>query len=115
MIEGCTFVENNSLSEEEISSQIYSLYKSLRITNSIIAHSDGLSITIDEEEGVPIIECTDIWDNDGGNWTGNIESLKDSVLGNIEKPPMFELPSYYEFIIDSPCINAECGRMGAIP
>ncbi|MCP4548829.1 MAG: T9SS type A sorting domain-containing protein [bacterium] len=64
----------------------------------------------------PDIECTNIWNNAGGDWIGDIASYA-GVSGNLSVDPMYCNPGTLDFHLNllSPCngdINP-CGQQGA--
>ena len=64
----------------------------------------------------PVITCSDIVGNAGGDWTGCIADLL-GVGGNITEDPRFcdADTGDYTLHADSPCAVAACGLMGSEP
>lgn len=67
----------------------------------------------------PEITCTDIYGNEGGDWTGDLAGYL-GVNGNISMDPLFCDPEAGVLTLraDSPCAplhDPECGRIGAWP
>ena len=85
------------------------------VTRTIIAFGQtGPGIGC-ENGAMPVLACSDIFDNAGGDWIGCL-AAQYGVNGNISTNPMFcgEQTPGQEYSLDSssPCI-AECGIMGA--
>ena len=69
----------------------------------------------------PIVSCTDIHGNEGGDWTGFIADQYPEN-GNLCEAPLFCNPTLHDFSIaaESPCApfsepNPECDLIGAWP
>jgi predicted outer membrane repeat protein len=88
------------------------------LQNSILSHSvagpavgcfEGASLTL---------SCSDIFGNEGGDWTPCVEG-QSGVNGNIAKDPMYCNSAEGVFLLqpDSPCSpdSSFCGRIGAWP
>ena len=64
----------------------------------------------------PALTCSDLWANEGGDWVGCVAGQLD-VAGNVSADPLFcdvagpDLTLW----VDSPCVTATCGLMGAFP
>src|SRR5262245_14918798 len=63
----------------------------------------------------PVISCSDIYRNAGGDWVGVIAS-QFGASGNISRDPLYCGPAIGDFSLDaaSPCLAPACGRMGAL-
>jgi len=70
------------------------------------------------ESGTVDVDCSDLWGNSGGDFSGGIAHHA-GVGGNIVLDPRFRAPEQLDFrlLMDSPCTDAAstCGRMGALP
>lgn len=90
----------------------------IAIDNCILAYHGG-SAVICENDALPLISCTNIWGNRGGDWEGMIGPQLE-MKGNISADPRFShFPplNAYEFYLapDSPSgpNGGHCGLMGA--
>ena len=54
---------------------------------------------------IPEFQCSDIYGNEGGDWTGRIAS-QDSTVGNFSAAPLYcdTLATYLEMESCSPCL-----------
>lgn len=81
---------------------------------SIWVGQDGASAWLGDYGSVPVISCSDLWDNGGGDWVGALESQ--AVLDeNFSADPVFCGPGLYTLNAASPCADgvSACGRIGA--
>ncbi len=93
----------------------------LRCVGSVIASNEpsgfGNDLMLVQADSMSF-ECTDIYGNTSGDWTGELASFL-GVDGNISKDPLFcsaDSSNYY--LMDaSPCMpeSTACGLMGALP
>ncbi len=86
----CTFVNNKS----PVGASLMLIANSQpTLTNCIIAYSQiGESIRCNDNTSIPILYCCNIFDNEGGDWSGCLENQFDSLTnlnGNIMIDPMF--------------------------
>ncbi len=114
-LEGCTVVSNSCLF---LGGGLLCIDSSPNIDNSIFAFQDGMAIA-SGGSSLPIINCTDIFGNDGGDWFGVIEEQL-QLKGNFSLDPLFcnaEPGQDLRFHLspDSPCGPQEgtCDLMGA--
>ena len=88
----------------------------MAIDNSIVAiNMTGEAIACENGGGV-IFSCSDIYNNDGGDWTGCIAG-QDSINNNFRADPIFRDPlnDIYTVAVTSPCVagnNPSCGWVG---
>jgi predicted outer membrane repeat protein len=90
----------------------------LGIDRTIIAFNEG-GEAIHGGVGAtgPVLTCTDIHGNAGGDWTGIIAGQA-GTGGNLAADPLFCAPESGDLSLraGSPCVAAPgCGRMGALP
>lgn len=90
------------------------------IKSTIIAFQDGIGL-ISQGTRLPVITCTNIYGNDGGDWIGSI-SPQASQAGNLSVDPLFcteNLDVEYTFNLQegSPCSldGGACADLGAWP
>jgi hypothetical protein len=89
----------------------------LEITNCIIARGDGEAVT-GWAGGDVTVQCTDIFGNAGGDWTGPIAGFA-GINGNLNVDPQFcgdaNPDAPYSLQDDSPCRPSAypCSQMGA--
>ncbi len=111
----CTFVANGA----PVGNAIYlSAGASPRIWNCIFAMNYGIPVERRDNTCKPQFYCTDIWNNDGGDW---IEDIADQLNqdGNISTDPQFCGPLGYDFRLrpGSPCLpdSSACNiHIGAV-
>jgi hypothetical protein len=118
-ITNCIFINNSA----SVGSSIYEYFPEstgnlLTIQNSIFSYNNTGELFYLENVGIEniSISCTDIYGNDGGDWTGLISVFADSN-GNFSLNPDFCDTANGDFTISSisPCApdyNAECGLIG---
>lgn len=89
------------------------------LTNSIISHSPGCQAVHAAGGGAIVASCSDVYGNDGGNWTDGLEGQLGSN-GNIAIDPLYCNAAEGDFTIasNSPCApfsepNPECDLIGA--
>lgn len=108
----CTFDGNGAMS----GGTIFLISSSVpTIDYCIISNtSDGESIRCNDRTSVPVITCSNIYNNAGGDWVDRIESLGGSN-GNLSIDPQYcgsvEKPYFLEN--NSPCLpeNNSCGEL----
>jgi hypothetical protein len=91
------------------------------IDNTIIAFGMGAeAVYFDDNGSVAALACTDIYGNEGGDWTSYIGDQL-GINGNFCADPLFCAPFMNDFTLaeTSPCAPenspAECGLIGALP
>ena len=94
-------------------------YASPILINTIIAFSsNGVALYCDESMGAnsPVLSCSDLYGNAGGDWTGCI-ATQGGTNGNFSLDPLFCDAPNGDVTIDqvSPCLDAPgCGLVGAL-
>jgi hypothetical protein len=90
------------------------------IERTVIVGSPGRAVYCMEGSGVPVIACSDIYGNSGGDWIDCIAGMG-TINGNLAADPRFCDPEDGNFWLDesSPC-NLDnsppgCGQIGAMP
>jgi len=111
VITGCTFHGNTGGPTIEVG------IANLTISNSIIAGNEGEAIAV--QDSIPVITCTDIYGNGGGDWTEPIAHLLGQD-GNITLDPLFcdAVANDLTLGFHSPCApggDSGCGLIGAWP
>jgi len=114
-IENCTFVYNRGIDD---AGGIYLSDSQATIVNTIVAFSTG-GRGIDFDGLLPVINCSDIFGNQDGDWVGGITDQL-GLNGNIALDPLFCDPDLGDFQLrdGSPCApdNNDCEvLMGAWP
>ncbi len=110
----CSFVDNVG---DGIRGDWWSPFTgSCDVENTIIAFSEGASISC-TEEGTFSLACCDLYANAGGDWVSCIAD-QSGVNGNISEDPLFCDAQSGDFTIEvaSPCAphaNPDCGLIGA--
>ncbi|MFO7608296.1 MAG: FG-GAP-like repeat-containing protein [Candidatus Krumholzibacteriia bacterium] len=90
---------------------------SYMVANCLVTgNGPGEGVTI-AGSGLPAVTCTDIWDNEGGDWTGAL-AARLGADGNISIAPLYCDADAGDFHLagNSPCAPANagsCGRIGA--
>ncbi len=114
-LENCTVVGNTS---QFFGAGMLCIDSSPTVNHSIFAFQNGSAIACNDES-LPIINCTDIFGNSGGDWYGTIEPQA-QINGNINLDPLFCNPDpgvNFRFTLapDSPCneTREQCGLLGA--
>jgi len=115
-VTGCTFAKNSAMA----GGAMFLIAGSVpTIENCLIAYNTGgEAIYISETSSIPTIICTDIYDNDGGDWTIRIADQA-GANNNINLNPLLVdfLAGDYHLQPGSPCAEAnnDCGdNMGAL-
>jgi len=90
----------------------------LLIENTIIAfNTQGEAIYCADPDNVPSLTCVDIFDNEGGDWTGGIANQQ-IQNGNFSANPLFcdMVTGDYGLYVTSPCASANslCGTLVGI-
>jgi len=142
---GCTFIENACDFGSVLYVKEYAMdYGTARFTNCSMVANTGNSVLWVDMEGCYVVldrtimafnacarnaygmdymywcECTDIYGNDGGDWTGPL-SDELGIRGNISQDPLFCDMESGDLTLDedSPCAPAGspagCGLIGAQP
>ena len=112
IVRQCTFWNNNAqVIKAGEDSQVL-------VQNSILAFNTGSAVAC-FSNGLVWVECSDIFGNPGGNWTGCITGL-DGILGNLEENPFMCNPAGGDYTLHSvsPCApdnSGTCGLIGAWP
>jgi len=110
----CTFLGNAASSGGGVYCRNNS---SPSLHNTIIAFStQGQAVARQANDCNPTLACSNLYDNAGGDWVGCIAGQA-GTNGNISKNPLFCNVTYKDFTLheDSPCAQASCGLMGALP
>ncbi len=114
-LDGCTVVGNSSAF---LGGGMLCIDSFPTIDNSIFAFQDGAGIACGGTS-LPMINCTDIFGNNGGDWYGTI-APQSSINGNISLDPLFCNPDpgqdfLFHLAPDSPCADqgGSCPQMGA--
>jgi len=115
-IVGCTIVGNSAPAGGGI---YYGLWADpVLIERTIISDSPSGHAVYAFDGVVPDMSCCDLYDNEGGDWTGVIAPLY-GIDGNISADPEFCDPDVQDFRLNetSPCspANSGCGQIGAYP
>lgn len=87
------------------------------LINTIVAFStQGEAVARLETNCNPTMTCCDVYGNSGGDWVGYI-AAQAGINGNISEDPLFCNATYKDFTLneDSPCAQASCGVIGAMP
>lgn len=109
-IAGCSIVGNEGMG-------LWSEIELGDFSNNIVASNTGASVVLPAAPD-STMNCCDLYGNDGGDWTGSIAALADT-LGNISLDPRFcgddNPDDPYSLKYSSPCSaeNSECGQIGA--
>jgi parallel beta-helix repeat protein/predicted outer membrane repeat protein len=112
----CTFVDNSGPSGSGVSVRGGS---AVTMDNVLLAFNTGGSegLYLEAATSTCVLTCSDIYGNDGGNWTIDIDSQL-GPNGNIEDDPQFCDVATGDFTIreGSPCSDAvsACGQIGAL-
>ena len=113
-IKNCTFYDNSALIGSAID---FAGITIATMDNNIFAYNiqgSAISFTPPENPHNPILNCIDIYGNEGGNWNENIFP-QFGINGNISLDPLFCDTAYSEFTIrnSSPCApeNNDCGKL----
>ncbi|MCP3998508.1 MAG: hypothetical protein GY722_26085, partial [bacterium] len=88
------------------------------IENCILAFNTGYAVSC-FSNGIIWVQCSNIYGNTNGNWTGCITGL-DGIMGNMELNPVMCDPAGGDYTLhaSSPCAPANsgsCGLIGAWP
>jgi Right handed beta helix region len=116
-IQSCTFVLNESDSAYS-GSVLYSVMSPTpEFMGCIISNNyDGTPIVHESESTEPVFSCSNVFGNEHGDWTEDIESQY-GINGNISADPLFINleEGNLSFHPDSPCTseNSGCGSMGS--
>ena len=111
---GCTFSGNGAPNGGGVYCRNNS---SPSLVNTIIAFSSqGQAVARYATDCNPTLACSNLYDNAGGDWVGCIAGQA-GTNGNISEDPLFCNVTYKDFTLreDSPCAQASCGLMGALP
>jgi len=113
----CTFYGNSA---PEGSAAHSGYHTTLHFHNSVVAFGQGTPIAC--RYSYPHFYCSDIYGNEGGDWTGCGLSGQLGIEGNISLDPLFCDPANGDFALqpESPCApfspwSPECDLMGAVP
>jgi len=120
IITGSTFAFNSGTTGSAVAFTYANLWE-IEIRSSVMAFGIGGEAINITGPGTPLVSCTDIFGNAGGDWTGNIAPLA-GVDGNISVDPGFcqeQAPADpYTLEAESPCAagnNPDCGQIGGRP
>lgn len=118
-VSNCTLAMNSA--REGGSGIALSNYSMVEVHNTVVAFGLGSEAFCCQDSGnVASLTCTDIYGNQGGDWTGCIAGLL-GVNGNFAQDPLFCAPILDDFSLaeGSPCAPenspAGCGLIGAWP
>jgi hypothetical protein len=123
---GCTFVKNSAAQGSAVhchggsSGQV-----EIRMYNCIVGYGTG-GFAVDSEANEwslgAVLNCCDVWGNDGGDWEGEIQSQL-GLNGNFSLCPAFcniaVAPYDFQLCDESPCLPGnhpdgyDCGLIGA--
>jgi len=110
----CTMVDNRGV----LQASGLSIYWSEVTASRLIITGGEISAAVycEDPAASPVITCSDIVGNAGGDWTGCIADLL-GIGGNITEDPGFcdADTGDYTLHADSPCAVAACGHMGSEP
>ncbi|MCZ6766880.1 MAG: hypothetical protein O7D32_08100 [bacterium] len=117
-VDHCTFYGNTALSGSSIYVEGGG---DLTVTNSILAGGGGAA-AFKSQFGILVFSCTNIFGNQGGDWSGAIAG-QNGTDGNFSANPLFCDQGGADFTLDvsSPCApenhpNGDaCGLIGALP
>jgi hypothetical protein len=120
VLDSCTFYGNSAPPGGGCIGKIFDTL--LEVRNTIIAFSrEGGSVTCLSFYEPPVLFCTDIFGNEGGDWLDCIAD-QSGINGNISEDPLFCDPENGDFTLQegSPCApfshpNEECDLIGAWP
>ncbi|RPJ49456.1 MAG: T9SS C-terminal target domain-containing protein, partial [Candidatus Latescibacterota bacterium] len=108
----CTFYGNESIDGGDA---VYGgAFSSAAFAHAIVAASAGGGAIACGEGGAASFTCSDLFGNEGGDWTGCVAG-QNGVAGNISLDPRFcgAESNSFRLHAQSPCLNPPCGRMGA--
>jgi len=86
------------------------------VENTIIAYNGpGAAVTCADPSATVTLSCSDLFGNEGGDWTGCIAGQA-GTAGNLAADPLFcNRPAYdYHLAAASPCAPAQSGACGLI-
>lgn len=113
-LQKCTVADNEATSS---GGGVFVERAHANITQTVIAYNSGEAVRV-IMDGTVAIDCTDIYGNSGGDWSGDIEGLGDQMF-NISMDPLFCGDSNpdqpYTVQPDSPCVPGQypCVQLGA--
>jgi predicted outer membrane repeat protein len=119
-LSGVTLVGNYAGSEDGTGGLMSSFFSTLSVANSIVAFNTQGGVWT-QAPATATFTCSDVFGNDGGDWTGDCED-QTGINGNISADPRFcgasgqDAP--YSLQEGSPCLpdGNTCGvLMGALP
>ena len=115
LIKNCTFWRNSTNA-----AVLQCGHQLVEIENTIVAGTIG-GAAVHASYYMPELLCANLWGNEGGDWTAEIED-QFGVDGNISADPLFCDPEAIELTLDlaSPCApysepNPNCDLIGAWP
>jgi hypothetical protein len=116
-IENCTITRNRAFFTYGGAIDYYSILR-LHISNTIIAFNlSSCAVNIAASGNISVM-CSDIFGNQGGDWTEALEEYR-HAYGNISADPLFLDAEAGDFRLSpgSPCCpdSSDCGLMGALP
>jgi predicted outer membrane repeat protein len=122
-VESCTFVGNEArgINGQGGLGGHVSVTGTLVATKSVFAYAAiGNAIYCNSSSGSATLSCCNVWDNDGGDYTGYCLEGQENINGNFSVDPLFCDPENGDFTIqsDSPCAPpgvTGCGLVGALP
>ncbi len=116
-LNNCTFYANELFVDDSACIQILN-YANVYVNNSIVASTiNGQAFIVSGTSGAFILNCTDAWNNDDGNYS-DIEG-QFGINGNISADPMFIDPDNgnFDIYVGSPCGPTTdpngCGQIGS--
>ena len=113
-ISNCTFYGNGSAlssASQGVPTVVAYFATELELGTSIFAQNIDAPVSI-PAAGLLDVSCTDVYDNDRGDWSGSLAGLN-GVDGNFSADPLFVAPTTEDFTLlpASPCqaANNSCG------
>lgn len=110
-IDSCTIAGNIG---EPAAVVVWATHTWVEFGNTIVAFQEsGKAIEVTDD--CPLLWCSDLYGNEGGNWTGCLAPQR-GIRGNFTADPLYCDPQAGDYALEacSPCLNAPgCGLVGA--